>query len=205
MKVETRVVGPIGENCYLVEDCGELIVVDPGDELERIMSGIARRPVKKIVLTHGHWDHIGAAAGLSAKTGARIAAGREDAHAVETCEKECVRSSPYGLPAVGELLADGDSVNVGFVSFRVIATPGHTPGSICLYSAAQKALFAGDTLFAGGRYGRTDLAGGSFEAICESMREKLAGIPDDVNVYCGHGEPTTMGAERALNPYLARG
>ena len=204
MKVETRVVGPIEENCYLVEDAGELLVIDPGDELERIVSAVARRPVRKIVLTHGHWDHIGAAAGLSAKTGARIAASKADARSIETCERESVRKSPYGMPAVGEFLGDGDGVTVGFVSFRVIATPGHTPGSICLYSAAQKALFSGDTLFAGGRYGRTDLAGGSFEAIVESMRGKLAAIPDDVNVYCGHGKPTTMGAERALNPYLAR-
>ncbi len=203
MKIETRVVGPIEENCYLVEEGGELLVVDPGDELERIMSAVGKRPVRKIVLTHGHWDHIGAAAGLSAKTGARIAAGADDAHSIETCEKDSVRKSPYGLPAVAERLGDGDSVTVGFVSFRVIATPGHTPGSICLYSAAQKTLFAGDTLFAGGRYGRTDLERGSFEAIVGSMREKLAPIPDDVNVYCGHGKPTTMGAERALNPYLA--
>ena len=204
MRIETRVVGPIEENCYIVEDAGELLVIDPGDELERIVSAVGKRRLRSIVVTHGHWDHIGAVAGLAAKTGAPVAASALDAAAIENCQNPSVRRNPYGLPMVGRRLEDGDCINVGYVSFSVLATPGHTSGSICLYSSAQKALFAGDTLFAGGRYGRTDLEGGSFEDIVRSMRERLAPLPDATAVYCGHGESTTIGAERARNPYLAR-
>ena len=204
MKVRTLVVGPIQENCYLIEDAGELLVVDPGDELERILAAVGQHTVCGIVCTHYHWDHVGAVAGLQATTGAGLALGALDAPRLDGVSSMEGRDIARGhAPAhVTRLLHEGDEVQVGTASFEVIDTPGHTPGGICLHCAAQALLIAGDTLFAGGSFGRTDFADGDFSALVASIHGKLSQLPDATRVLCGHGSPTTIGAERRLNPFL---
>lgn len=204
MKLQRVVVGPIQTNCYLLEDAGELVVIDPGDNLERILGAVGERNVSLIVATHGHWDHVGAVAGLQHETGATFAISASDAPKVDGVSRLGEHDVARGFEPmkVGRRLREGDVVNVGSVQLSVIETPGHTPGSICLYCSRQKILFAGDTLFAGGSYGRTDFEDGSFSDIVTSIRRKLARFPDDVVVCCGHGDSSTIGAERALNPLM---
>lgn len=204
MKIESCAVGPIRTNCYLVEDDGELIVIDPGDDLTRIVADIKARPVKEIVCTHFHWDHLGALSGLKDVTGASAAIGQADAAYVEGVSNMEGHDLDhgYGAPRFERTLRDGDTVTVGGSTFTVIETPGHSAGSICLYCPEQGVLFAGDTLFSKGRFGRTDFPGGSMDAMIQTLGSKFAGIPDDVIVYSGHEGSSTMGVERALNPYL---
>ena len=206
MNIDIVVVGPIQTNCYLVENEGELIVIDPGDDLDLIMDGIGGRVVTEIVCTHRHWDHVSAVAGLQAKTGAPFAISAADAGKVDGLAEVDGHDIARGFaPAhVTRLLHEGDTVQVGSAVFTVIETPGHTPGSICLHCASEGVLIAGDTLFAGGSYGRTDFADGDFDAIVASMRDKLSKLDDATTILCGHGEPTNMRFERMMNPYLAR-
>lgn len=206
MNVDIVVVGPIQTNCYLVEDAGETIVIDPGDDLDAIMERLAGREVREIVCTHYHWDHVSAVAGLQAKTGAPLALSEKDAVHVDGVSQMDGHDIARGYPPaqVTRRLHEGDEVRVGRIVFTVIETPGHTPGSICLYSEGERVLFAGDTLFAGGSYGRTDFADGDFDAIVSSMRGKLSRLYERTAILCGHGEPTNMRVERLLNPYLAR-
>lgn len=204
MKVDVCKVGPILTNCYIVESDGEALVIDPGDDLTRIVADIKARPVVEIVVTHAHWDHIGALSGLASVTGAPIAASAEDAKLIDgvSAQNGVDLDRGYGAPHVSVILHDGDEVRVGSDVFEVIVTPGHSKGSICLYCAAQGVLFSGDTLFSGGRFGRTDFENGSQEEMVRTLQEKFASIPDDVVVYPGHEGQTTMGRERTLNPYL---
>lgn len=204
MNIETCVVGPIAENCYIVEDAGEVIVIDPGDDLTRIVAELKGRPVREIVCTHGHWDHVGALSGLEGVTGAPGAMSTTDAPRVDGVSamdgRDIARGA--GAPHVDRMLADGDEVKVGDAVFTVIETPGHTPGSICLYCADKGVLFTGDTVFAGGRFGRTDFEGGSMDALVDSLGTRFVEIPGGVVVYPGHEMSSTMGRERMLNPYL---
>ena len=205
MNIETVVVGPIRTNCYLVEDAGRIVVVDPGDEPERIMDALDRRPVDGIWVTHRHWDHVNALAALEERTRAFASMPAADADAVDGKAVLDGRDIAHGhAPArIERRLEDGDVLQAGDARFEVIATPGHTPGSSCFYCASEGVLLAGDTLFQGGSYGRTDLEGGSFEAIVASM-SRLAALPDVTVILPGHGPRTTMAAERVLNPYLGK-
>ena len=204
MNIETCKVGPILTNCYIVEDGGEALVIDPGDNLTLIVADIHARPVREIVVTHAHWDHIGALSGLASATGAPVAMSAADATLVDgvASQEGHDLDRGYGAPHVNRLLHDGDEVTVGSKVFTVIETPGHSEGSICLYCAEDGVLFSGDTLFSGGRFGRTDFEHGSMGKMAETLSTKFADIPDDVIVYPGHEGASTMGRERALNPYL---
>ncbi|MGI6033731.1 MAG: MBL fold metallo-hydrolase [Coriobacteriales bacterium] len=204
MEIETVVVGPIRTNCYLVSDGEELVVVDPGAEVNRIIDALDGRAVKEIWVTHRHQDHIGALAALQDATGAPVAMSAVDAALIEGKQVAdgvdvCQGHEPA---AIQRKLSEGDEVTVGPCTFEVIETPGHTEGSICYYCAGEHVLFAGDTLFAGGRYGRTDLEGGSFSAIVDSMKNKLSKLPDETIVLSGHDQRSNMMAERQFNEYL---
>ena len=205
MNIETCKVGPILTNCYIVEDEGEVLVIDPGDSLTQIVADIHGRPVKAIVVTHDHWDHVGALSGLASVTGAPVAMSRIDAPFVDgvSTHRDIDFDRGYGAPHVDRLLSEGDEVLVGSASFKVIETPGHTEGSICLYDPKNGVLFSGDTLFAGGRFGRTDLKGGSMEQMVQTLSTKFVGIPDDVIVYPGHEGASTMGRERARAQFVS--
>jgi hydroxyacylglutathione hydrolase len=208
-------VGVLQCNCSILGDpkTREAIVVDPGDEVERILDMLGRYKlsVKAIVSTHAHIDHVGGLAKLHLYTGAPVMMHRDDLPLYNGMDVQAafLGMKTPDLTDVDQLLKDGDSLQWGGYQANVIHTPGHTPGSLSLYlprdsgqiKLSQPQLYAGDTLFAGS-IGRTDLWGGSMDQIMESLTQKLMQLPDDTIVYPGHGEITTIGKERASNPFL---
>ncbi len=200
-------VGPLQCNCSIVgdENSHEAIVIDPGDAIESILAIIKKHAltVTQIVVTHAHIDHVGGAMKLKAATGAPILLNQNDQALLRMLD---VQASWLGMRAPGEVtidasIADGDLVKAGSLQAQVLHTPGHTEGSICLLFAPQQVVIAGDTLFAGS-IGRTDLPGGNYKKIIESLRGKLLALPDETIVVPGHGQLTTIGQERESNPFL---
>ncbi|MFH1074606.1 MAG: MBL fold metallo-hydrolase [Candidatus Firestonebacteria bacterium] len=202
--IKPVIVGEICTNCYLVadQDTKEGVVIDPGAEFEKIWKTIEKNGilVKKIVATHGHYDHLGAVNELRNKTRAEFLIHKEDVIFAGHPEKN--GSAFFGDGTVSAkadaFLKAGDIVKAGRLELKVIHTPGHSPGGICLLTGEY--LFSGDTLFYGS-IGRTDFPNAAFETIMESLG-KLMKLPDAVKVYPGHGPYTTIGHERAENPFL---
>ena len=192
MEVKSFAVGPLAANCYVVSAGGDAVVVDPGAEADRIIKAVGERRVAAILATHGHSDHIGAVKELAVATGAPFMVPAGD---LALAEK-------YVGVQAAITLNDDDRLDFGDISLTVIATPGHTPGSSCFY--APGLLFSGDTLFAGG-VGRTDLPGGSSDALFSSIRERIFTLAGDTVVYPGHGERTTVARERESNPFFTSG
>jgi hydroxyacylglutathione hydrolase len=211
-------VGMLQCNCSIVGDLatGEALVIDPGDEVGRILELLGRHKltVKAIVSTHAHIDHVGGLYKLRQYTGAPVMMHRDDVPLYQGME---VQAAFLGVPTpetgeIDQLLTDGDVLQWGSLVAQVMHTPGHSPGSISLYlpqeaeklkPAGKPQLFAGDTLFAGS-IGRTDLWGGSMETILDSLRSKLMQLPDETVVHPGHGPRTSIGEERQSNPFLIR-
>jgi hydroxyacylglutathione hydrolase len=201
-------VGPFMSNCYVVgsEKTREGMIVDPGAEAGRILKVVHDEglSIKIIVATHTHGDHIGAVAKVKEATGADFAV-----HETEGSEKAvgsinrmmgAMMGGSFRAPPQPErLLRDGDTIDVGDLSFKVIHTPGHSPGGICLHG--HGVLFAGDTLF-NLSIGRTDFPGGDYDQLMQSIRGKLMALPDDTRVLCGHMSETTIGFERKRNPFV---
>lgn len=198
-------VGQIEANCYIVfdDETKEGMVIDPGDEGERIYQEIEKNNlhVKYIVDTHGHGDHIGANQYLKEKTQAELLIHLEDAPMLTDAAKNLSIYMGYQInkPAADRMLKDGDILEIGKEKFTVLHTPGHTRGGICLYSG--DICFTGDTLF---QYsiGRTDFPGGSYEEIINSIKSKLLTLDDETIVFPGHGPKTTIGNEKKNNPFL---
>ena len=200
------VVGPIETNCYAYVSQGECLVVDPGNSGKAIAEHLPPDvTVRYIVATHGHGDHVGGVKALREATGAKYAISARDAelakHAGE--KSELGRSYDDNAPDPDLTLSEGDVLKVGTAEFRVLEAPGHTPGGIVLLGggSAEHVCFVGDTLFKGS-CGRTDLAGGSQEDMAHTLARIKREIPSHTNVFCGHGDPTTMEDELAQNPYL---
>jgi hydroxyacylglutathione hydrolase len=198
-------VGPIMANCFILgcETTKEAAVIDPGDDADRILMTLAKEnlTVKYLVNTHGHFDHVGANKRMKEVTGAPLAIHTEDVPMLSQLSRS---AASFGLAAENSpepdlLLHDGDTVTFGDITLKVIHTPGHSRGGICLYT--QGHLFAGDTLFAGS-IGRTDLPGGDYDTLIASIKEKLLSLPDDTIVYTGHGPETTIANEKRMNPFL---
>jgi len=198
-------VGPIQANCFIVgcEETHESVVIDPGDEPDRILLSLAelKLKVKYILNTHCHFDHVGGNCRMKEVTGAEILIHSLDAPMLTNMGST---ASGFGLqieesPPPDRELAEGDLVSFGSIELKVIHTPGHTQGGISFY--AGNSVFVGDTLFAGS-IGRTDFPGGSYNLLIESVREKLFVLDDEVNVYCGHGPQTTIGREKRFNPFF---
>lgn len=200
-------VGPLQCNCSIIgdEDTREAIVIDPGDEIEAILGVLQKHnlTVKQIVVTHAHIDHVGGAMRLKKATGAPVLLNENDSALLAMLD---VQASWLGMRtpekvSIDGSVGEGERLSAGALNPTVIHTPGHTEGSICLLFEPQKTLIAGDTLFAGS-IGRTDLPGGNYKKIMDSLKQKLMALPDDIVVVPGHGGLTTIGDERERNPFL---
>jgi glyoxylase-like metal-dependent hydrolase (beta-lactamase superfamily II) len=206
MLVGGVVVGLFQENCYIVgsRQTGEAICVDPGDEVDEIkaLAREMRVTITRIACSHAHLDHIMAVRALKEATSAPFLLHRDDLELARQMPASALsllgRREPPA-PDPDHFLADGDDVEIPGISLKVIHTPGHTRGSICLYGGGM--LFSGDTLFQGS-IGRTDLPGGSFPQIMESIVTRLLELPDETIVRPGHMDQTTIGAERRNNPFV---
>jgi hydroxyacylglutathione hydrolase len=207
MILETFPVGPLQCNCTILgdEQAGEAIVIDPGDEIGRIhrrLTGLGFK-LKQILVTHGHIDHVGGALKLKRLTGAPILFNENDLPLLKMMDEQAGWlgvATPETAPP-DDPLTDGLNVGLESCPAQVLYTPGHTQGSVCLHFAPLKLLIAGDTLFAGS-IGRTDLPGGNFDQIIDSIESRLLALPDETRVLPGHGPATTIGAERQSNPFL---
>jgi hydroxyacylglutathione hydrolase len=202
-------VGPLQCNCSIIGDetTHEAMVIDPGDDIGAVLGIIQKHnfQVKQIVITHAHIDHVGGAMKLRAATGAPILLNHNDYTLLKMLD---LQAAWIGMESPGKVeidhnLSEADKVQAGPLLARVLHTPGHTEGSICLYFPAENKLIAGDTLFAGS-IGRTDLPGGSFDKIISSLHEKVLALPDETIVVPGHGPMTTIGKERESNPFLRK-
>jgi len=201
MIVKRLVVGPLEENCYIAGDekTKQAILIDPGDEPDRIIELVRDDgfEVSTVICTHAHFDHIGAVGDIKRTTGAKVLIHKGD---IELYESAKDQAAFWGydlndIPQPDGFLNEGDEVRVGQLIFKVLHTPGHSPGGICLYG--EGVVFTGDTLFHGS-VGRTDLYGGDIKKLKESFR-RLLDLPEDTNVLSGHGPETTIGREKREN------
>lgn len=208
MTFDLIVVGPLGVNCFVLgcEQTGQGVVVDPGGDTDRILAKVRERElaITHIINTHGHFDHVGGNRRLVEALGASLWIHPADAPMLGRVAQV---SSMYGIPG-GENSPEADNpllddtvISFGNCSLKVIHTPGHTPGGCCLYLESEQKIITGDTLFADG-VGRTDLPGGSHEQLVASIRTRLFVLPDQTEVWPGHGPSTTIGHEKQHNPYL---
>jgi len=206
MLIKQLTVGQVQTNCYIAgcETTHEGVVIDPGDEAERILAEVKKMglTIKYILNTHAHFDHIMANGPMVKATGAPLAI-----HPLELpLLHQKGGAAMFGLsaPASPEpdmLLAEGDTISFGQYTFQVLFTPGHTVGHVSFYEPTAGVVFDGDVLFAQG-IGRTDFPGGNHKTLLTSIYEKLMVLPDETVVYSGHGPVTTIGDERASNPWL---
>lgn len=207
MILETFPVGPLACNCTILgdEEAGEAIVIDPGDDVSRIHRRLNEHGLKltQILITHAHIDHIGGALQLKRLTGAPIFLNQSDLPLLKMMPVQADWlgiDTPETAPP-DEPLTEGLTVGLARYPAQVLHTPGHTQGSVCLHFAPMKMLIAGDTLFAGS-IGRTDLPGGNYAQIIDSIHSRLLALPDETQVLPGHGPVTYIGKERKSNPFL---
>ena len=203
--MEKYELGPIGTNCYVVraeDSATEAVVVDPGADAARILGELRRVGARctAILITHGHWDHLGAVADLADATGAPVYLAEDERVLLEDLNS----FTPPGVelrPHSPDVPLNGDEVlDLAGISFQTLRVPGHSPAHLAYY--AEGCLFSGDVLFAGS-VGRTDLPGADWDTLVESIRMLAARFPPETIVYPGHGPETTLGAELARNPFLA--
>jgi glyoxylase-like metal-dependent hydrolase (beta-lactamase superfamily II) len=209
MVIKTYVLGELESNCYLVYDeiNKKACLIDPGVYDEEIMDFITKEELvcEYIILTHGHFDHIAGAQAFKEKTGAKIAAHELEAEYLADPEKSMTFYFNSETVLADVLFSDGDVLNFGDFSLKVIHTPGHSNGSSCFVyeSGAQKIMFTGDTLFFG-TIGRYDFYGGDYDILMQSL-EKLKSLKTNYILYSGHGQKTTLDEEIAKNPYYNGG
>ncbi len=210
MILEKLTVGPFQENCYIVGDeaTGTGALFDPGDEATRIALAVERTnlEIAQIVITHAHIDHVGAVASLVDEYACPVLMHPEAEPMLRQLPSQALMMGlRFGkIPAVDGYIGDEEVVRVGGLSFTALHTPGHAPGHLAFYAPGENLVISGDTLFAGS-VGRVDLAGGSMEVLMRSINGRLLTLPDETRVLSGHGPETTIGEERAHNPFLAGG
>lgn len=206
MEITVLTVGSVYTNCYIINKEGNnsCLVIDPGDEAEKIASYIKKRGLscEGILLTHGHFDHITGVRGLVSLVGGKVYACEQERELL--LDPNLNASAMVGHEVSLEpdiLLRDGQKLDVAGIEFLVIHTPGHTKGGCCYYSEEEKVLFAGDTIFMES-VGRDDFPTGNGRELLDSIRNKILTLPDDTNIYPGHGPETNVAYEAANNPYL---
>ena len=206
MLITVLSVGPIGTNAYVVgcETTLEGMIVDPGGHAERILAAVQemRLKIKYVINTHAHFDHVGANRALIEATDATLVIHPDEVPVL----KAGGGARWFGLtadpsPEPGLLVHDGDTLQVGRLTFQVIHAPGHSPGHIMLYEVNEGVLFDGDVLFYQG-IGRSDLPGGNHATLMRSIRDKVLTLPDKTIIYSGHGPATTVEKEKRFNPWL---
>lgn len=206
MKIQSYVIGMVSTNCYIIfnESTNEALIIDPPDQAPALKVKIEELELSPvaILLTHGHFDHIMAAGDLAAAFGIPVLAGEDEKTLLEDYNlngSRMVRKN-YTLSA-DRFLKDKEELILGGMRIKVIHTPGHTAGGVCYYFEEEKVLISGDTLFLES-IGRTDLPTGDQYTLLESIRRKLMVLPEEVFVYPGHGDKTTIGYEKIHNPYI---
>ena len=207
IEVQTVTVGPFAENCFLLRSEGSdrLLIVDPGEEPERLLNAaeLMGGEIEAILLTHCHIDHIGAVSPVAAATGAPVYCPRLEANLVSEINTivQVPGMGPYENYEPDELVSGGETLELAGLTLDVIATPGHAPGHVTYSVRGEDAIFSGDVLFQSS-VGRVDLPGGDGPTLLHSIQTLLDGHPGETAVYPGHMGPTTLGAERATNPFL---
>ena len=190
LQIQTLPLGYLQTNCYILEGDGGCLVIDPGDEANVVVHCLGNRKLEAILLTHGHFDHVGAVKDLVAETDCRVF--------LHSDELSLPQAMTAGALYHTDSYADGDVLNLCGLEISVLHTPGHTPGSVCL--CCEDAMFSGDTLFAGS-IGRTDFPGSSPAQMAKSL-QRLKSLTKNYTVYPGHGEATTLDEEKRYNPFL---
>lgn len=210
MRIETLEVTPVAQNCrILIDDATKrALVIDPGGDVESILAIVRREEltVDQIWLTHSHFDHCGGVAELQEATGARLLAHPDEAlfrqNVLTSIERWNLPLEGYrNCPEPHEAIIGGERLVWGAYTFVVLPTPGHSPGHLAFYCASERFVLSGDALFQGS-IGRTDLPGGNHSELIQSIIAHLLSLPDATRVLSGHGPDTTIGRERAYNPYL---
>ena len=208
MDVRTFTVGPVAENCYVArrEGADRGLIVDPGEEAERILGAVEELGigVDAILLTHTHFDHIGAVAPVARATGAPVYCPEIEVPVLADINSYVPwpEFGPYESHEADETVAGGEHLELAGLGIDVLFTPGHSPGHVTYAIPDEQALFSGDVLFRGS-VGRVDLPGGDWPTLLESLRRLVDGYPEQTTVYPGHMGITTLGAERTSNPFLA--
>ena len=208
IEVQTLTVGPFAENCFLLREQGSdrLLIVDPGEEPERLLNAaehIGGR-IEAILITHCHIDHIGAVSPVAAASGAPVYCPELEAKLLSEINTivQVPGMGPYENYEPDELLSGGETLELAGLTLDVIATPGHAPGHVTYSVRGEDAIFSGDVLFQSS-VGRVDLPGGDGPTLLRSIQTLFDTHPEETDVYAGHMGPTTLGAERATNPFLA--
>lgn len=206
MQIKSAAVGPLRTNCYFIieEVTGECLLVDPGADAGRLSGLLDREGLKLcgILLTHGHFDHIGAVDELASKYRVDVIAGENEVELMG--DPVLNESDAMGIPLAvkpSRTVKDGEKVSIGSFSFSVIETPGHTVGGVTYYFENEKAAFVGDTIFYES-VGRSDFHTGNGDRLVKSIREKIFTLPEKTVLYTGHGPKTTVDHEMKNNPYL---
>ena len=210
MILEMLTVGPFQENCYVIGDekTGEGAIVDPGDEAARIALAVEQTglEISEILITHAHIDHVGAVAALVEEYGCPVLMHAEAEPMLQQLPTQAMMMGlRFGkVPKVDRHIEDEEVLEVGGLRLKALYTPGHAPGHLAFYAESERLVLSGDALFAGG-VGRTDLIGGDMAVLMRSINERLMTLPDDTRVLSGHGPESTLGDERAHNPFLRGG
>lgn len=206
MRMARMTVGALATNCYIVSDetTGKAFIVDPGGDAKRIMDKVEELHLKveAILLTHGHFDHMMAVDQLREKFGCKVYLSKEEEELIKDPQQNV--SAMFGRPiatSADEFVEDGQQLQIAGFQIEVLATPGHTKGGVCYYLKEQEIAFSGDTIFEGS-VGRSDFPGGNARELIRSIKDKLCVLPDDTQLFPGHGDSTVVSYEKQYNPFL---